>query len=130
MPFVKTRRRPGRRSSAVARAGFRRDDGHVDVVDEIEELLRLDTVDGHQAREGGAVVAVVLLLQAVSLLAVDIQQLADEGPHLDVDLREQVAGRRIKRVVQVEHPDVDLREIRRICWGEGHERAEDALSDA
>jgi hypothetical protein len=54
------------------------------------------------------VVAPVLLLHAPRLLGVDLEPVGDVAADAHVDLGEQVAARRIERVVEVEQPDVGI----------------------
>ena len=53
-------------------------------------------------------VAPVLLLHAARLLGIDLQPVGDIAADAHVDLGEQVAARRIERVVEVEQPDVGI----------------------
>ena len=74
----------------------------------IEEVRRVDAVQGHHAAHRGAVLAPVLFLHAPRLLGIDLQQVGDVAADAHVDLGEQVATRRIERVVEVEQPDVGI----------------------
>ena len=80
----------------------------VDVVHVIEEMRGIDAVQGHHAAHRSAVLAPVLFLHAARLLGVDLEQVGDVAADAHVDLGEQVATRRIERVVEVEQPDVGV----------------------
>ena len=60
---------------------------------EIEKALRRHAVQFHQAGQCRAVVAVILLLQAMRFVGFDLEKIADEGAHFHVDLGKQIAGR-------------------------------------
>jgi len=77
-------------------------------VHEGEKGAGLDAMHGHQARKRRPVIDIELLLHALGLDGVDAQQVHDEGAHLLVDPREEVAGGRVERVVEIEDPMFDL----------------------
>ena len=77
-----------------------------------EEVLRVDAVKLHQPIQGRAVDAIVLFLQAARFARIHIEKARDIGGHARVDLGEEVAMRRIERVVEVEHPRPHMAEIR------------------
>src|SRR5690348_14228865 len=77
-------------------------------------------MDAHQATESRAVFAVVSLLQAPRFLVMDAEILLHEQRHACFDLGEQAALGRIKRIVEIEHPDIHMAEIwhrKRCCRG-------------
>src|SRR5262249_24574568 len=53
-----------------------------------------------------AELAVIGLLQVTRVLKRHAQVARDELPHAPIDLEEELAGRRIERVIEVEDPDV------------------------
>ncbi len=75
------------------------DDAEIDVVDVVEEGLRLDPMDAHQTVERRAELLVVGLAQVLGLLEGHAQQPRDELAHAAVDLDEEPALGRVKRVV-------------------------------
>ncbi len=84
----------------------------VDLVDELEVVVRVDAVLGHQPAHGGAVTLVIVLLDAEGLVRRHLQEVDDEGADAVVDeLPQQVM--RVEGVVEVEHPGVDMPEIAR-----------------
>jgi hypothetical protein len=74
----------------------------------VEVVLGVDTVQGHHPAHRGTVVVPVLLLHAARFLGVDLEEVGDVAPDSHVDLGEEVAARRIERVVEVEQPDVGI----------------------
>src|SRR4029077_20594594 len=78
----------------------------------IEIVARIDAVQGHHAPHRGAVVAPVGLLHPPCFLGVDLQPVGDVAADAHVDLGEEIAARRIERVVEVEQPDVWIVERR------------------
>ena len=79
-------------------------------MDEIEEILGLDVMLDHQPAQCRAVFVEHRLLDEPRFGLVDVEQLRHEGADPDVDLVEQPAARRIERVVEIEHPGVDMGE--------------------
>ena len=63
---------------------------------------------GHEPGERGAVTMVIVLLHAPRLDKLAAKEFGEKGTHALVDLREQVAFRRIERVVQVEDPGLHV----------------------
>src|SRR5262245_52750903 len=80
----------------------------IDLVHEIEEVVRLHAVLGHQPAHRGAVALVIVLLQPERLLMADLEKLRDVAADALVHLLPQVDVMRIERVVEVEHPGVDV----------------------
>jgi len=87
------------------------DPGKIDVVDIIEEFVRIDAMIGHEAGEGRAMLVEETLLHPVRLGRVDAEQLLDIGAHAPVDQLEQVAAVRIEAVVEIEDPAFDMGEV-------------------
>ena len=95
--------RPGRRPMASPRPAPRHV-ADVDVVHVVEERLRLHAVHLHHAGQRGAELAIVGFLQIARVGVRHVEEAGDELAHAVIDLGEQVARGRIKRVVEVEHP--------------------------
>ena len=85
--------------------------GAVDIVDEGEERVGFDAVGLHQSLQRRAVARVVELLQRASRQPVEAVELHDVERDARVDLRPEVGAGGIQRVVEVEHPGVDVGEI-------------------
>ena len=81
--------------------------GEVDVVHEVEEFARVDAVVAHQPGERRAVREEMPSAPAAPPPDRSEQAL-DILAHAQVDQREQVAGRRIEAVVEVEDPAFDM----------------------
>ena len=77
-------------------------------MDKIEEVVRVDGMFVHQALERHAVAVEIILLHHARGFGIHTQQVADIAPHFDIDLREQIAPRRIQRVVEIEDPRIDM----------------------
>ncbi len=84
----------------------------IDLMHDFEKFVRLQPVLFHQAAHGGAVAAVIILLQPERLFVTDFEEIDDVIADADVDLLPQIEVMRIKRVVEVEHPGVDVRQSR------------------
>ena len=80
----------------------------VDLVHEIEEVVGLHAVLGHQPAHRGAVALVVVLLQPERFLVADLEEVRDVVADAHVDLLPEIDVMRIERVVEVEHPGVDV----------------------
>src|SRR3990170_2709893 len=74
----------------------------------------------HQPGERGAVPVVIGLAEDLSFLQWDAEVLRDELAHAPVDLGEQIAVGRVERVVEVEHPRLDLSEAQGQFASLGH----------
>ena len=72
--------------------------------------LGAHTVFGHHAAHGGAIASVIVLLDPPRFLRRDLQPGADELLDSRIDLLPQVDVMRVERVVEVEHPGVDMGE--------------------
>jgi hypothetical protein len=90
----------------------------VDVVREIEEVVRVDPVLLHEAFQGRAVAVIEILLQRPRRQAIEPVELGDVGRDAVVDLRPHPGLVRIERVVEIEDPGVDMAEPPRIGRGE------------
>ena len=74
-------------------------------MNEFEKVFRMHAVIRHQTGQRRAVLLVVTFLQFARIDTVDTAMCGNERAHLNVDLAEQVAIRRVQRVVQVENPE-------------------------
>src|SRR3954469_4557571 len=82
----------------------------IDLVDVGQIIVRVDAMLGHHAAHAGAVAAVVVLLDPAGFFRGDFQERADELADPRVDLLPQIDVVRVQRVVEIEHPGVDMRE--------------------
>src|SRR5690348_14915449 len=94
----------------------------VDLVNELEKVVGLHAVLGHEAAHGGAIALVIILLDAERLIFADLEEIRDERADSVVDLLPEIEIVRIERVVEVEHPGFDRAERARSgFWGgKGH----------
>src|SRR5258708_34941066 len=82
----------------------------VDGVDESQIFVGADAVLGHHAAHRRAVALIVFLLDAMGLVARHAEELRDIVADAGIDLLPQVDLARVQRVVEVEHPGVDMAE--------------------
>src|SRR5947209_1752393 len=82
----------------------------VDLMDVSEVVVGSDAMQAHHAAHAGAVAAVVILLDPPRLVRRDLQIIGDIFADAPVDLLPQVDMMRIQRVVEIEHPGVDMAE--------------------
>jgi hypothetical protein len=94
----------------VPKCGVRLERRMVDLVDEVEKIVGLHAVLGHQPAHRGAVAPVIVLLQPERLVVADIQKPRDVVADAPVDLLPEIEVMRIERVVEIEDPGGDLRE--------------------
>src|SRR5690554_3579483 len=89
---------------------------------EIEKGFRLAAMNRHQAGKRRAMLDIELLLDTARFREINLQKVADIGGHLLIHLREEITGRRIKRVVEVEDPGIDMVEAARKggCFNRRH----------
>src|ERR1700738_2263579 len=87
----------------------------VDLVDEFEIVAWPHTVFGHQPAHGRAVALVIVLLQLDSILIGKLEEVRDVIADPLVHLAPKVEVMRIERVVEIEHPNLDMAELTR-CW--------------
>ncbi len=100
---------------ARQRAGQRlvwRQNGHIDIVHEREEIPRLHAMAQHQPAQRGSMLVEIAFLDGARLGSAEVEQPGDEGFHAHVDLREEVGGGRVERVVHVEDPGLDRAGVR------------------
>ena len=83
----------------------------IDIVDVREIVVRIDVMRRHQPRHRGAVLLEILFLDAPRLdRIVDPERLRDIGRHPHVHQPEQIGGRGVQRVVEIEDPASDVGE--------------------
>src|SRR5437870_4494253 len=82
----------------------------VDFVHIAKEIVGADAVLGHHAAHGGAVAAVIVFLDTAGFLRRDAEEISHELADPRIDLLPQIDVMRVERVVEVEHPGVDMRE--------------------
>ena len=83
----------------------------VDVGGQASERLLCDVVLAHQTLQRRAVAMIVVFLKRTRRKPVEAEQLRHEQRDPRVDLRPDTRLVRIQRVVEVEHPGVDMGEI-------------------
>src|SRR5580704_2773577 len=82
----------------------------IDLMHHLQKFVRLQAVLRHQPAHGGAIALVIILLQPERLVVGDLQKIDDVVADAHVDLLPQVQVMRIKRVVEVEDPGLDVGE--------------------
>ena len=82
----------------------------IDLMHDLQKLIRLQAVLLHQAAHGRAVAPVIILLQPERLVVGDLQKIDDVVADAHVDLLPQIEVMRIERVVEIEHPGLDVGE--------------------
>ena len=80
----------------------------IDLMHDFKKLVRLEPVLLHQAAHRRAVAAIVVLLQPERLVMGDFEKVYDVIADAYVDLLPEIEMMRIERVVEVEHPGVDM----------------------
>jgi hypothetical protein len=85
----------------------------IDLVHKIQKIIWLHAVLGHQPTHRGAVALVVVLLQPEGLVTSDLQEVCDVVADALVDLLPQIDVMRVKRVVDIEDPGLDVAEYPR-----------------
>ena len=85
----------------------------VDLVHELEIVVRLHAMLGHHSAHGGAVAPVIVLLHAKRLVLRHLQEVGDIGADALVDLLPEIEVMRVERVVEIEHPGLDVAEAAR-----------------
>src|SRR6266581_8733426 len=83
----------------------------IDLVHEVEEVVGLHAMLGHQPTHRGAVALVIVLLQQERIVVADLEELGDVVADALVDLLPEIDMMRIERVVEIEHPGFDLGEV-------------------
>ncbi len=82
----------------------------IDLVHISEIVVGVHAMFGHHAAHGGAVAAVVVLLDPARFRRGYLEPGADELADPHIDLLPQIDVMRIQRVVEIEHPGVDVGE--------------------
>ena len=82
----------------------------IDLMHEIEEVVGLHAVLGHQPAHRGAVALVIVLLQPECFLVGDLEEVRDVVADALVHLLPEIDVVRIERVVEIEHPGLDVAE--------------------
>ncbi len=100
----------GERGDGAPKARVRLDGGMVDVVDVFQEIVGRDAVFDHQAAQRRAVATVVILLEEARVFQRKIEKAPDKFLDAGIDLLEQRDVARIERVVEIEHPRIDVGE--------------------
>src|SRR5579872_2088792 len=85
----------------------------IDLVNEIQIVVRLQSVLGHQSAHRGAVALVIILLHAKGLIRRYLQEILDIGADAVVHLLPEIEVMRIERIVEIEHPGLDVAETAR-----------------
>src|SRR5260370_42660766 len=80
----------------------------VDLVDEIEKIVGIHPVLDHHAPHSGAVASVEILLLAEGIVIGGVEEFGDVVANALVDLLPEVEVMRIERVVEIEHPGIDM----------------------
>ncbi len=92
----------------------------VDFVHEVEIVVGTHAVFGHHPAHGRAVAFVIVLLQTERLVLRNLQEIRDVGADAIIHLLPEIEVMRIKRVVEIEDPGLDIAETaRRLsgqCW--------------
>ena len=86
----------------------------IDLMYELQIVVRLQAMLGHQPAHGSAIALVIVLLDAEGLLVRHFQEIGDKGTDTVVDLLPEIQVMRIERVVEVEHPRFDATETARL----------------
>ena len=86
----------------------------IDGVDIFEIIVRIEAVLGHQAAHRRAVAQVIVLLHQERLVMRDLEEFGDIIANAVVDLLPQHVMR-VERVVEIEHPGVDMAEPARLA---------------
>src|SRR6267142_1383861 len=82
----------------------------IDFVHVSEIVVGMHAMLGHHAAHGGAVAAVIVLLDPARFVRGYLEPGADEFADPDIHLLPQIDVMRIQRVVEVEHPGIDVGE--------------------
>ena len=93
------------------RVGFQR--RVIDAVHELEIIIRLQTMLGHEAAHRRSIAFVVVLLQAKCLVFRYLQEVRNISAYALINLLPQIEVMRVERVVEIEHPGFDMAETAR-----------------
>src|SRR5213080_1228881 len=82
----------------------------IDLVDVSEVIIHMHAMLGHHAAHGGAVAPVIIFLDAAGFLGGYAEEARNELADPRIDLLPQIDVMRVQRVVEIEHPGVDVGE--------------------
>jgi len=82
----------------------------IDLVNHIEELVRIDAMLLHQTAQARAIAPIQILLQPERFVVRDLEKAGDVVTDADIDLLPKIEMMRIERVVEIEHPGLDRAE--------------------
>ena len=104
----------------------------VDLMHDLEIIVGLHSVLDHQPAHRGAVTTVIILLQPKRLVFGDFQKTRNITADTRVDLTPEVEVMRIERVVEIEHPGLDVFEsallpLRHTSWSPSCPRSQPSL---
>ena len=77
-----------------------------------QKRLRIDLMLQHQPAQRRAVTMIIMFLQRAQRQGVEAKQAHHEQRDARVDFRPKIRCLRIERIVEIEHPCVDLRKTR------------------
>src|SRR3954452_4934987 len=80
----------------------------IDLMHVGEKIVGVHAMFGHHAAHGGAITPVIVLLNPTGFLCGHPEEGADELANSRIDLMPKIDVMRIQRVVEVEHPGVDI----------------------
>ena len=112
VPLVRMSLRPGSFSIAAPSSGLGTSGEWSIWCTNSRIVVRVHAVLGHQPAHRGAVALVIVLLHPERLVLADLEEVRDEGADAVVDLLPEIEVMRIERVVEIEHPGLDMGEAR------------------
>ena len=80
----------------------------IDLMHDFEKFVRFEAVLLHQSAHGGAVAPIIVLLQPERFVVGDFEKVDDVIANALVDLLPEIEMMRIERVVEIEHPGLDM----------------------
>ena len=84
----------------------------INIVDEFQKLIGTDVMLGHQPVHGRAISDVIIFLHAPRIVRRHGETVLNVSGHQCIDLREESAVGRVKRIVEVKDPRIHMRKIR------------------
>ena len=102
---------PGQHGECARETMIRVEDRKIDIVHIVEIFFRVGPVQAHEAAQRRPVIVIVGFLNSARLVCVETEMLLHKQSHACFYLGEQVAFRRVKRVVEIENPDIHVPEI-------------------
>src|SRR5262245_20673961 len=94
-----------------SRIGFQR--RMIDAVHELEIIIGLQTMFGHETAHRRSIAFVIFLLQAKSLVFRYLQKIRNISAYAFINLLPQIEVMWVERVVEIEHPGFDMAETAR-----------------